>query len=132
MRGGQILDEGGARDAAFGVVQHAIDAREQFQAVEAAGSVGLSAGNSKPLQPQGRRHLAAAMNGNFDAIRESVERHIHAFAVAAKLRNGLAANVSGGPGQLRARFALEPGVDGKYYCPDCREACEVALADSDA
>jgi hypothetical protein len=22
-------------------------------------------------------------------------------------------------------------VDGLYYCPDCREACEVRLADSD-
>ena len=31
-------------------------------------------------------------------------------------------------GQLNIRLC----VDGKYYCPDCREACEVALADSDA
>jgi len=23
-------------------------------------------------------------------------------------------------------------VDGLYYCPDCREACDVRLADSDA
>jgi hypothetical protein len=23
------------------------------------------------------------------------------------------------------------GVDGLYYCPDCREACDVALADRD-
>jgi hypothetical protein len=23
-------------------------------------------------------------------------------------------------------------MDGKYYCPDCREACEITVADSDA
>jgi hypothetical protein len=23
-------------------------------------------------------------------------------------------------------------VDGKYYCPDCREACEISLAQSNA
>ena len=22
-------------------------------------------------------------------------------------------------------------MDGKYYCPDCREACEISVADSD-
>jgi len=23
-------------------------------------------------------------------------------------------------------------MDGKYYCPDCREACEITVAESDA
>ena len=23
-------------------------------------------------------------------------------------------------------------MDGKYYCPDCREACEISVAESDA
>jgi hypothetical protein len=26
--------------------------------------------------------------------------------------------------------AIKLGVDGLYYCPDCREACEVKLASS--
>ena len=31
-------------------------------------------------------------------------------------------------GQIRVRLCM----DGLYYCPDCREACDVALADTSA
>src|ERR1700693_336966 len=31
----------------------------------------------------------------------------------------------------QAQFDIRMGVDGMYYCPDCREACDVRLADKD-
>ena len=30
----------------------------------------------------------------------------------------------------KGQHAVKLCADGLYYCPDCREACEVALADS--
>jgi len=30
-----------------------------------------------------------------------------------------------------SQFGVRMAVDGIYYCPDCREACDVALAESD-
>jgi hypothetical protein len=29
-----------------------------------------------------------------------------------------------------SQFNVKMAVDGIYYCPDCREACDVALAES--
>ena len=51
------------------------------------------------------------MDGNFDAVGKRVQRNVNAFAIAAELRNGFAANVSRGPGQLRARLGLKSRVD---------------------
>jgi hypothetical protein len=31
-----------------------------------------------------------------------------------------------------AQFNVKLCVDGLYYCPDCREACDVQLAETDA
>ncbi len=31
----------------------------------------------------------------------------------------------------QAQHNIRMGVDGLYYCPDCREACDVRLAESD-
>lgn len=31
----------------------------------------------------------------------------------------------------QSQFNVKMAVDGIYYCPDCREACDVALAESD-
>ena len=30
----------------------------------------------------------------------------------------------------KGQFNIRLGSDGLYYCPDCREACEIPLADS--
>ena len=44
--------------------------------------------------------------------RENVSHgDVDPFAVSAELRNRFAANVPGGPGQLRARLGLKPGLD---------------------
>lgn len=31
----------------------------------------------------------------------------------------------------QSQYNIHMGVDGLYYCPDCREACDVRLADTD-
>ena len=30
----------------------------------------------------------------------------------------------------QSQYYIRMAVDGRYYCPDCREACDVAVADS--
>jgi len=47
------------------------------------------------------------MNRDFDAIRKSVQRDIHALIIHCKVGNGFAANVSRGSCQLRASIRLQ-------------------------
>src|ERR1700680_431902 len=97
--GRQKLDQRGPRRAIFGVVQHAVHPRKQFQAVETARSSGTRIGKRKRLQPEGGQPLTAAMDRDLDAVGKRVKRNVNACAVAAELRNGFAANVSRGPGK---------------------------------
>src|SRR5229473_6261563 len=106
----QKLDQRGLGYAALGVVEHAVHTRKQFQAVKAACSSGNRIGKRKGLQPEDRQHLAAAMNRDLNAVRKRVESNVNNFAVATEFRNRFAANVTRGPGQLRARLRLKPRV----------------------
>jgi len=107
----QELDQRGPGHAALGVIEHAVQARKQFLAVDPARPSGLCIGKSKLLQPEGRQRLAAAMDGNFDAIGKRVERNVNDLAIATEFRNGFAADVPRGPCQLRARFRLKSRLD---------------------
>ena len=61
--------------------------------------------------PMAGSSLTAAMDRNLHAVRKRVEGNVNAFAISAELRNGFAANVSRGPGELRARLRLKSRLD---------------------
>jgi len=111
----QELDQRGPGHAILGVVKDAVHARKQFLAVETARSSGVRVGKRERLQSDRRQQLTAAMDRDLHAVRKRVEGNVNDFAISSEVRNGFAANVSCGPGQLRARLRLKPRLDGLMF-----------------